>query len=102
MPKFFICYRREDGRYAARMIYQQLVAEYNADSVVFDVDSVPLGVDFREHLDEQVRHCDVFLAIIGNRWLEELNQRLEEPDDFVRIEIEAALQRDIPLVPRVA
>ena len=55
MPKFFICYRREDSQYPAQMIYQKLISEYDADSVVFDVDSVPLGADFREYLDE--RRC---------------------------------------------
>ena len=99
MPKFFICYRREESQYPAQMIYQKLISEYDADSVVFDVDSVPLGADFREYLDNQVSRCDVLLAVIGTRWLDILNRRLDDDDDFVRIEIESALDRNIPIVP---
>lgn len=67
--------------------------------MVFDVDSVPLGVDFRHYLDEQVGRCDVLLAVIGAQWLSLLNERRDDPEDFVRIEIESALARGIPVVP---
>ena len=63
----------------------------------------PLGVDFRVYLDEQVAKCDVFLAVIGRNWMKANGRkgksRLEELGDFVRIEVESALKRDIPIIP---
>jgi formylglycine-generating enzyme required for sulfatase activity len=99
MPKVFICYRRDDSAYPAHQIYGVLTNHYGADSVVFDVDTIPLGADFREYLNNQVSQCDVLLAVIGDRWAEMLKQRMDDADDYVRIEIQAALERDIPVVP---
>ena len=98
MPKVFICYRREDSDYPAHRIYEELTNHFGSESVVFDVDTFPMG-NFREYLNEQVNKCDILLAVIGNRWLEILGQRLNDPKDFVRIEIQAALDRKIPVVP---
>ena len=68
-----------------------------------DVESIPLGVDFRVHLDEQVAKCEVFLAVIGRDWMKNMGStgktRLDDPRDFVRIEIESALKRQIPVIP---
>jgi hypothetical protein len=68
-----------------------------------DVEGVPAGMDFIEHIKEKVSVCDVFLAIIGPNWLnardEMGNRRLETPDDLVAVEIAAALKRNIPVVP---
>jgi hypothetical protein len=68
-----------------------------------DVDSIPLGIDFRTYLDQQVAKCDVFLAVIGRNWMKPQGQRgksrLADPADFVRLEIEAALKRQIPVIP---
>ncbi|NJN70569.1 MAG: hypothetical protein HC801_10025 [Nitrospira sp.] len=65
--------------------------------------SIPLGVDFRAYLDEPVAKCDVFLAVIGRDWMKAKGRkgksRLEDPGDFVRIEIESALKRQIPVIP---
>lgn len=99
MAKIFISYRREDTEYPAQSIYEKIVARFGRDSVVFDVDTIPIGFDFRDYLNQEVSKCDVLLAVIGDRWLDILKQRLNEPKDFVRIEIQAALERDIPVVP---
>lgn len=99
MPKIFICYRREDSAYPAHQIYGILANHFGPESVVFDVDTIPLGVDFRKHLNEEVSKCDILLAVIGDKWIEMLKQGLDEPNDFVRIEIKAALGREIPVVP---
>jgi hypothetical protein len=68
-----------------------------------DVDNIRLGVNFVEVLRNEVASCGVLLAVIGRNWLDardnEGNRRLENPDDFVRVEISAALQRDIPVIP---
>src|SRR6516164_364511 len=64
-----------------------------------DVDSVPLGIDFVKHLREAVAKCEVLLAVIGPNWLDLRDERgarrLDDPNDFVRIEIGTALQRQI-------
>jgi hypothetical protein len=68
-----------------------------------DVDGVRLGVDFVKHQTEEVGRSSVLLAVIGRNWIdfpdESGARRLDNPEDFVRIEIRAALQRDIPVIP---
>jgi hypothetical protein len=68
-----------------------------------DVDGIPLGTDFVKRLTAEVASCDVLLAVIGPRWLdisdENGSRRLDNPNDFVRVEIGTALKRDIPVVP---
>ena len=103
MNKILISYRREDSAdVTGRIIYDRLIQVF-PQSVFRDVDSIPLGVDFRAYLDEQVAKCDVFLAVIGRDWLRGKGRkgrsRLEDPSDFVRIEIESALKRQIPVIP---
>jgi eukaryotic-like serine/threonine-protein kinase len=99
----FISYRRSDSPDATGRIYDRLVSEFGKAQVFKDVDSIPLGQDFRGHLNGIVSECGVMLAIIGPRWTDASgkagHRRLEDPDDFVRIELEAALARDIPVVP---
>lgn len=103
MPKFFISYRRQDSAYPAHSICGALEAQFGPDSVVFDVDTIPLGVDFKQYLNRAVSDCDALLAIIGDQWLESQRddgtRRLSNPDDLVRIEIESAFQRSIPVIP---
>jgi serine/threonine-protein kinase len=99
----FISYRRSDNPDATGRVYDRLVAEFGKAQVFKDVDSIPLGHDFRGHLNGIVGDCAVVLAIIGPRWTDARNdaghRRLEDSNDFVRIELEAALARDIPVVP---
>ncbi len=103
MSGIFISYRRSDSPDATGRIYDRLVAEFGKAQVFKDVDSIPLGRDFRGHLNDIVGNCGVMLAIVGPQWTEARNlagqRRLEDPDDFVRIELETALARDIPVVP---
>jgi hypothetical protein len=68
------------------------------------VDNIPIGVDFVDYLHQAVGRCDVLLAIIGDHWLdavegEDGQPRLQDPNDYVRAEIQAALVRDIPVIP---
>jgi tetratricopeptide (TPR) repeat protein len=101
--QIFICYRRDDTAYVTGYINDRLCEEFGADAVFTDVDNIALGVDFRAILDETVGQCQVFLAVIGDHWLTTRNPdgglRLQDPSDFVRIEIESALQRNIPVIP---
>jgi hypothetical protein len=101
--KCFISYRRHDSADAAGRIYDRLVARYGHDRIFKDVDNIPLGSDFRKVIGEAVSGCVVLLAIIGREWLtvgnEHGQRRIDDPTDFVRIEIEIALQRNIPVIP---
>ncbi len=101
--KVFISYRRKDSSYQAREIFQSLSAALPADHVFMDVDSIPLGQDFRRVLTGWVAQCDVMLALIGPNWIaidpRSGSSRLHDPEDFVRIEIATALARGIPVVP---
>ncbi len=103
MSKILISYRREDSADVTGRIDDRLVQQFGRGAVFVDVDSIPFGVDFRKHLDEHVAKCDVFLVVIGPDWNgskhNEGKSRLEDPRDFVRIEIESALKREIPVVP---
>jgi hypothetical protein len=107
MPKIFISYRREDSQDITGRIYDRLDFRFGRENLFFDVDTIPFGVDFRKHLDQAVGQCDVLLAIIGEGWLDVCFQagpkqglrRLDDPADFVRIEIESALARGIPVIP---
>jgi hypothetical protein len=95
----FISYRREDASGMAGRLYDRLAARFGEDQVFMDVDRIGLGVDFAEVISQAVSTCDVLIAVIGQRWLtaidEDNKRRLDDPDDFVRLEIEAALARDI-------
>ena len=99
----FISYRRKDSHYIADRIYDWLDREFGRDNVFKDVDAIPLGRDFRKSLQDAITRCDVLLAIIGPRWLGETDEsgrrRVDDPGDWVRIEIETALERDIPVIP---
>jgi len=104
MPRIFLSYRRADSRKDAGRIYDRLVQAFGAENVFMDVnnDNIPIGKDFRGILRESVARCDVLLALIGKAWLniadDQGHRRLDNAGDFVRIEIESALQRDTCLV----
>jgi len=102
-PGIFISYRRADSADMTGRIYDRLTGHFGRSAVFKDVDSIPPGMDFREHLEKAVGQCRVFLIVIGDRWLEMVNSlqenRLHDPGDFVRIELEAALGRNIPIIP---
>ena len=99
----FVSYRRSDSADIAGRIYDRLIGKFGKGPVFKDVDSIPLGLDFKEYLDQKVGECDVLLAIIGDNWLNASDstgkKRLEDPADFVRIEIQSALERGIPVIP---
>ncbi len=103
MTDIFISYRREDSADATGRISDRLYSEFGQDNIFKDIDTIPLGLDFRELIDREVGRCEVFLAIIGPDWLDARDKngetRLEQNGDFIRIEVESALKRGIPLVP---
>ena len=103
MSGIFISYRRADSPDATGRVYDRLVAEFGKEHVFKDIDSIPLGMDFRTHLNDRVADCTAVLAVIGPHWADQRDasgrRRLDDADDFVRIELEAALSRNIPVVP---
>ncbi len=96
-------YRREDTAYPAGWLYDRLAVHFGRDQVFKDIDSIELGDDFVEVITAAVESCDVLLALIGDRWLTVTGQdgrrRLDNPGDFVRLEVEAALTRNVRVIP---
>jgi hypothetical protein len=99
----FISYRRDDAKHAAGRLMDRLEKNYRREQLFIDVDGIEPGLNFVRALSEKVEACDVLLAIIGPEWLDARDEtgqrRLDNPNDFVRIEIEAALKRDVRVVP---
>ncbi len=101
MAKVLISYRRSDSAGIVGRIYDRLTARYGPEGVFLDVDKIPFGVDFREHVRERLAGADVVVAIVGAHWLGANNghARIHDDDDPVRMEIEAALAAGTPLCP---
>jgi formylglycine-generating enzyme required for sulfatase activity len=103
MSTVFISYRRENAAGEARALFNDLAERLGEDSVFMDVDSIALGRDFRSALQKTTASCDLMLVLIGRNWAdardEEGRVRLENPADYVRIEVEAGLKRDIVVTP---
>jgi glycerophosphoryl diester phosphodiesterase len=96
--RVFISYRRQETAWPARELYDVLVAELGPDRVFKDVDNIEPGDDFVERIQSAVGSCQVLLALIGPQWLTITDargeRRLDDPQDFVRLEVETALNRD--------
>ena len=103
MSFIFISYRRSDSYDVVSRIYDQLRESLGPEKVFRDIHSIPLGVDFRRYLRQAVEQCGIQLVVIGPNWLQasdrEGRRRLDDPNDWVRIEVESALGREIPVVP---
>jgi hypothetical protein len=101
--RIFLSYRREETDFPAGWLHDRLVAHFGRDQVFRDVDDIPLGANFPEVIAKAVASCDVLLALIGSQWVtvtdEDGKRRLDDPNDFVRLEIEAALQRGVLVIP---
>jgi formylglycine-generating enzyme required for sulfatase activity len=101
MAKIFLSYRRQDSAAMAGRIFDRLCLHFGHDAVFMDIDNIPFGVNFRKHIDAAVGECDVVLAVIGTKWAgdADAHRRVDDPRDFVRIELESALKREIPVIP---
>jgi serine/threonine protein kinase len=104
--RIFISYRREDSIDATDRMFERLAAHFGHENVFMDFDTIPPGTDFRLRLQQAVDQAGLVLAVIGDHWLTASTRsfwwrkrRLDDPNDFVRIEIEAALARGITVVP---
>jgi TIR domain-containing protein len=101
--KIFINYRRgEDAGHTGRL-FDRLQDEFGQQQLFMDVDNIAPGLDFVRVLNERVAECDVVLTVIGKGWVDARDatgtRRLDDPDDFVRIEIESALNQGKRVIP---
>jgi hypothetical protein len=101
--KIFINYRRGDEPGFTHALLGRLEHAFPAERLFIDVDNIPPGEDFVRVLESQVAQCDALLAVIGNGWLDATDERgsrrLDDPNDFVRIEIESALKQGKRVIP---
>ncbi len=103
MPGVFISYRREDSAAYAGRLFDILSAEFGTANTFMDVDDIKGGDDFTTVIDRKLDVSDALVAVIGQHWLSATDpnagRRLDNPNDFVRIEIAKALQRGIRVIP---
>jgi hypothetical protein len=101
MARVFVSYRRADSDVIAGRIRDRLVRDYGDDRVYMDIDNIPFGTDFREHVRGALLKNDVVVAVIGPNWLgrDSDQTRIQEETDPVRVEIEAALKQGTPVIP---
>jgi len=99
----FINYRRSDAEGESGRLFSDLANHFGESSIFMDVVALDIGRDFRKEIDKSVESCGVLLAIIGKDWVDARNERgarrLDDPNDYVRLEIASALKRDIPVIP---
>lgn len=103
MAGIFISYRRDDKRYAAGRLADELAGEFGPENLFRDIESIVPGQDFEVALNTALASCAVMLVVIGPHWLDitdaQGRRRLDQPGDWVRAEVAHALQRDIPVIP---
>ena len=102
MPKIVISYRRADSEAMTGRIHDCLVEHYGNKSVYRDLESIPPGKDFRQHINEAIHGADVLIVIVGPKWRgpkRGSGSRIKEATDPIRAELEAAMERNIPVVP---
>src|SRR5580704_14863276 len=101
--KIFINYRRGDDPGHTGRLFDRLQDVFEPRQLFLDVDNIAPGLDFVRELNDRVAECDILLAVIGKAWIDVRNatgaRRLDDPDDFVRIEIESALNQNKRVIP---
>lgn len=98
----FISYRHSDAADFSTGLHEILEAHFGQRTTVFDNRNMPLGMDFRAYLLERIQASKVVLAVIGEDWLGYENSyvpRIEDTNDFVRLELETALEIGKPIIP---
>jgi TIR domain len=103
MPRIFLSYRRDDAAGHAGRLYDSLAERFGEANVFMDVDAIHLGADFHETIDRAVASSDVMISVIGREWVTAADasgrRRLDDPHDFVRLEVESAIKRDVTVIP---
>ncbi|CAN2050608.1 formylglycine-generating enzyme [Candidatus Magnetomoraceae bacterium gMMP-1] len=98
----FISYRRDDTSGYAIALYKSLSEYFHDNQIFMDVDKIEPGEDFTQVIENALNSCKVLIVLIGRNWLsasDERGRRLDNPNDFVRLEISTALKRDIRVIP---
>jgi TIR domain len=96
----FISYRRADDHHAAGRLLDSLTGRFSADQIFFDIDDIEPGLRFMDVVRKRIEQSDVMLVVIGPNWVNSRDgHRLDDPADFVRLEVEAGLQLGIRVVP---
>ncbi len=98
----FLSYRREDAAPYARLLQYQLRERFPDARVFMDLDSIEAGLDFAEVIRDAVDSSAVLVALIGRQWAtvaDEQGRRLDDPDDYVRLEVQTALKRGVRVIP---
>jgi uncharacterized membrane protein YtjA (UPF0391 family) len=103
MAGVFISYRRGEGGAWAGRLYDRLSQHFGRENIFMDIDTIEPGLDFVEVIERAVASCDILIALIGRQWLTITDpsgqRRLDNPEDFVRLEIATALKRNIRVIP---
>lgn len=103
MSHIFLSYRRTDAPDVVGRIFDKTAAHFGSRAVFRDIDSIPLGIPFAEVLRDALAHTRAVLVVIGPHWLTSVDahnrRRIDDPNDFVRLEIEIALELDVPTIP---
>src|SRR5262245_31070457 len=102
-PEIFIAYRRDDTQATTLRVTDNLARLYGPDAVFLDVDVIPAGVEFVDYLERGICGCRLVIAMIGVNWLgldrESGRRRIDNPLDFLRLELEMALKHGVPILP---
>lgn len=103
MAGIFLSYRRDDSGGHAGRLADDLKQAFAGDQVWRDIEAIEAGADFVDAIGKAIGSCSVLLALIGPRWLDAKNaageRRLDDPNDFVRLEIATALERGVRVIP---
>jgi hypothetical protein len=103
MSKIYLSYRRMDAAAYAGRLFDHLSRHFGPDSVFIDIGGITRGEDFALAIESALNACDVVLVVIGKNWAsctdQDGHRRLDDPNDWVRIEVAAALRRNILVVP---
>jgi hypothetical protein len=101
--RIFISYRRSDSAGHAGRLHDYLKDYFGAQRIFFDVDTIQAGANFEQKINTELDNSDAVLVLIGNQWLDcrdaEGNRRLDDPQDYVRLEIATALGKNITVIP---
>lgn len=98
MKKVFISYRREDSEHQTGRLFDRLAAHFSLENIFFDVESIDVGVNWRENIESRLDDTDVLVAPIGNHWLEEFTKR-DEASDILLFELGRAISQEVPIIP---
>jgi hypothetical protein len=98
----FISYRRADSEHVVGRLYEHLTDKLGEKAVFKDIDKIAAGRDFRREIEAALEACRVFICVIGKAWpgpSDGGTRRIDDPGDFVRVEVETALKRGLSIIP---